>query len=141
MGFRQFRRNAPEDIKLLESLVRDSGSKSCAKERAIMRRTIFYTKPENLWCEIYNEVAFYMCIRCKKHIRGVFTIVRKDYHGKGLGKLINDRRLQRMYYAGIDTFTFRTNRNEPAINFWLKQGARIVDIKGNDYEMELKIKL
>ena len=46
-----------------------------------------------------------------------------------------------MKQVGIDTFKFRTNQNEEAINFWLAQGAKIVDVNGNDYEMELKIKI
>lgn len=46
-----------------------------------------------------------------------------------------------MQRAGIDTFKFRTNQNEDAIKFWTAQGARIVDVNGNDYEMELIIKL
>lgn len=46
-----------------------------------------------------------------------------------------------MKRAGIDTFKFRTNRNEDAIKFWLAQGGRIVDINGEDFEMELKIEL
>lgn len=46
-----------------------------------------------------------------------------------------------MKRAGIDTFKFRTSQKEEAIKFWLAQGARIVDVNGDDYEMELKIKL
>lgn len=82
-----------------------------------------------------------MCTRCKKHIRGILTVVREDMHRKGLGRLINSHRLLMMKQVGIDTFKFRTNQNEEAINFWLAQGAKIVDVNGNDYEMELKIKI
>ncbi len=46
-----------------------------------------------------------------------------------------------MKYGGIQTFKFRTNINERAINFWQRQGARIVGLKGDDYEMELTIKI
>lgn len=35
----------------------------------------------------------------------------------------------------------RTNRDNSALGFWLKQGAQIVDVNGDDYEMELRIKL
>lgn len=44
-----------------------------------------------------------------------------------------------MKYSGIKTFKFRTNINERAINFWTRQGAKIVGIKDNDYEMEINI--
>lgn len=143
MGWRAFNRNSTEDIRLLERLCRESGSPSVKKEAAYIRRAIFLTKdnPEKLWCWIYNECAFYMCTRCRKHIRGILTVVHKDMHRKGLGRLINNHRLLMMQRAGIDTFKFRTNQNEDAIKFWTAQGARIVDVNGNDYEMELIIKL
>lgn len=46
-----------------------------------------------------------------------------------------------MAEAGVDTLTFRTSMYEDAQHFWLKQGAKIMDVKGDDYEMQLKIKL
>ena len=67
------------------------------------------------------------------------TVVRQDMQGKGL-KLINLHRLIMMKRAGIYSFKFKTNKNEKAVNFWLKQGAKIMDVKGEDYEMEIKIK-
>lgn len=82
-----------------------------------------------------------MCTRCKNHVRGILTVVHKDFHRQGIGRLINNHRLLMMKYAGIDTFKFRTNQNEDAVKFWIAQGSRIVDVKGNDYEMELKIKI
>lgn len=33
------------------------------------------------------------------------------------------------------------NYTKDAQHFWLKQGAKIMDVKGDDYEMQLKIKL
>ncbi len=35
----------------------------------------------------------------------------------------------------------RDNRDGSALGFWLKQGARVVDVNGEDYEMELRIRL
>lgn len=34
---------------------------------------------------------------------------------------------------------FRTPINEEAQFFWLKMGAKIIDVKGTDYEMQIKI--
>lgn len=142
-NWRAFNRNSEDDIQLLESICRNSGSPSVKREAAYIRKAIFLTrdKPQNLWCYIYNNCAFYMCTRCKNHVRGILTVVHKDFHRQGLGRLINNHRLLMMKYAGIDTFRFRTNQNEDAIKFWIAQGARIVDVKGKDYEMELKIKI
>ena len=141
--WRKLDRNNINDIRLLEDICRKSGSPSVAKERAYIRRAIYLTKdkPDNLWCYIYNDCAFYMCTRCSKHIRGILTVVREDMHRKGLGKLINNHRLRKMKQTGVDTFKFRTNQNEDALKFWLAQGATIVGVNGNDFEMELKIKI
>ena len=74
-------------------------------------------------------------------MRGIDTVVMARYHGRGWGKALNDRQLARMRAAGIPLFRFRTNRDGSALGFWLKQGARIVDVRGEDYEMELRIGL
>ena len=141
--WRQFNRNRKSDIRLLERICRESGSVSVAKHAAFLRTAVWHTEehPENLWCEILNDVAFYMCTRCRNHVRGVDTVVMEKYHGRGWGKLLNDRRLARMKAEGIPLFKFRTNRDDSALGFWLKQGAQIVDVRGDDYEMELRIKL
>lgn len=141
--WRKLDRNNINDIRLLEDICRKSGSPSVAKERTYTSRAIYLTKdkPDNLWCYIYNDCAFYMCTRCSKHIRLIFTVVREDMHRKGLGKLINNHMLRKMKQAGIDTVTFRTNQNEDALKFWLAQGATIVGVNGNDFEMKLKIKI
>lgn len=142
MEWRKFNRNSVEDIKLLENICKNSGSNSVKKAASYIRRAIYISKekPENLWCWIYGDVAFYICTRCKNHVRGIITVVRQDMQGKGLGKLINLHRLIMMKRAGIYSFKFKTNKNEKAVNFWLKQGAKIMDVKGEDYEMEIKIK-
>lgn len=143
MVWREFRRDNRGDIRLLERICRESGSASVRAHAAFLRTAVWHTKehPQNLWCEILNDAAFYMCTRCRTHVRGVDTVVMEKYHGLGWGKALNDRRLARMRRAGIDTFRFRTSRDNSALGFWLKQGARIVDVRGDDYEMELKIRL
>lgn len=47
---------------------------------------------------------------------------------------------ERMKQAGLYKLTFRTPIVEEAQGFWLHIGARIIDVKGEDYEMELTIK-
>lgn len=140
-SWREFRRDSPGDIRLLERICRESGSASVARHAAFLRTAVWHTEahPQNLWCEILNDAAFYMCTRCRKWVRGVDTVVMERYHGRGWGKALNDRRLARMRAAGIPLFRFRTSRDGSALGFWLKQGARIVDVRGDDYEMELRI--
>lgn len=56
--WRMFDRNSMEDIRLLESICRNSGSQSVKKEAAYIRRAIYLTKnkPQNLWCWITTNV-------------------------------------------------------------------------------------
>lgn len=143
MIWREFRRGNSGDIRLLERICRESGSASVRRGAAFLRTAVWHTEahPENLWCEILNDAAFYMCTRCRAHVRGVDTVVMERYHGRGWGKALNERRLARMRAAGIPLFRFRTNRDNSALGFWLKQGAQIVDVRGDDYEMELRIRI
>lgn len=41
---------------------------------------------------------------------------------------------------GIYKLTFRTPMDESAQHFWLHVGAQIVDVKDNDYVMEINLK-
>lgn len=61
------------------------------------------------------------------------------YHKQGIGKMVLFDLLSRMKQSGIFRLTFRTPMNEEAQQFWLHIGARITDVKGEDYEMELTI--
>lgn len=141
--WRELDRNSKRDLKLVERICRESGSVHCRNELAFMRACLFRTssKPKDLWCEILNDCAFYMCVRCKKHVRGVFTCVLEKFHGKGLGRLLCERCFARMKANGIDTFKFRTSQHEDAFKFWTRMGAHIVGVNGDDFEMEMKINL
>ena len=141
MVWRPFSRTRPGDIRLLERICRESGSESVRRHAAFLRTAVWQTKdrPDRLWCEILNDAAFYMCVRCRGHVRGVDTVVMERYHGRGWGRALHARRVARMVAAGIPLFRFRTNRDNSALGFWLKQGARIVDVNGDDYEMELRV--
>lgn len=141
---RQFDRNSREDIQLLESICKNSGSKAVAKERAYIRRVLWETSqhPENLWCEIYDDCAFWMAVKRKNYVRSVFTVVREDMHKRGIGELLHRRSLRRCMAEGIALLRMRTSMSEHAIDYWTqKHNATIVGVNGNDYELEFRIKL
>jgi GNAT superfamily N-acetyltransferase len=73
-------------------------------------------------------------------VRLVEIAVRSLYQGQGIGREVLLRLLSRMKMAGLYKLSFRTPIAEEAQYFWLHMGARIVDVKGDDYEMELTIK-
>lgn len=66
--------------------------------------------------------------------------MRSEFKRQGLGKTVLYELLAQMKANGLYKLTFRTPIAEDAQNFWLHMGARIVDVKGSDYEMELTIK-
>lgn len=139
---RQFDRNSKADILLLESICKESGSKAVAKERAYIRRVIWETQnhPDDLWCEIYNDCAFWMAVKRKNYVRSVFTVVRADKHKQGIGDLLHRRRLRRCIEAGCTVLKMRTSQNERAIDYWVnKQNAVVVGLNGNDFELEFHL--
>ena len=102
---------------------------------------MYLSKMGGVWCELFGDQSFYFATVARTHIRLIGIAVKDDCKGQGLGKAALYRLLQRMAAVGIDTLTFRTSMHEDAQHFWLKQGAKIMDVKGDDYEMQLKIKL
>lgn len=92
---------------------------------------------EKVYCECYGGQGFYFATKAKSHARLIEIAVRDEYKGRGVGKLLLYRLLARMKADGLHKLTFRTPMNESAHNFWLKQGAKIIDVKGNDYVMEI----
>ena len=103
-------------------------------------RTALHYSRDKVWSEIYDGKALYFATKARDHVRLVEIAVRKEYQGQGVGKLVLFRLLSRMIQAGLYKLTFRTPIAENAQRFWLHIGARIVDVKGADYEMELTIK-
>lgn len=92
---------------------------------------------DKVYCECYGDKGFYFATKAKTHARLIEIAVRDEHKGQGIGKSLLYRLLSRMKADGIFKLTFRTPINESAQYFWLKQGAKIIDIKDNDYVMEL----
>ena len=121
-----------------------------AKQSYNYFRRIHYVTGGKVWSKVWSKVeqggartpiAFYYASRCRDHVRLIEIAVRKEYHKQGIGKYVLFDLLSRMKEAGLSKLTFRTPIVEEAQYFWLHMGARIMDVKGDDYEMELKINL
>ncbi len=115
-----------------------------AKQSYNYFRRLDYVTGGKVWSKVWSKgdtpVAFYYANRCRNHVRLIEIAVRKEWQGKGIGKLVLFHLLSRMKANGLYKLTFRTPIAEDAQNFWLHIGAKIVDVKGNDYEMELTIR-
>lgn len=129
------------DDKCIKDICYNCGSKSLKATYPFFRRAMYLSKMGGVWCELFGDQSFYFATVARTHIRLIGIAVKDDCKGQGLGKAALYRLLQRMAAVGIDTLTFRTSMHEDAQHFWLKQGAMIMDVKGDDYEMQLKIKL
>ena len=95
---------------------------------------------DKILCERYREQGFYFVTVGKKHGRLIEIAVHRDHKGKGLGKKLLYRLLTNLKRRGISKLTFRTPIDEDAQGFWIHNGAKIVGLKDNDYEMELNFK-
>lgn len=107
-------------------------------------RRMHYVTAGKVWSKVWSKgdtpVAFYYASRCRDHVRLIEIAVREEYHKQGIGKMVLFDLLSAMKRAGLHKLTFRTPIVEEAQKFWLHIGARIIDVKGEDYEMELTIK-
>lgn len=117
---------------------------SVAKQSYNYFRRMNYVTGGKVWSKVWSKegepVAFYYASRCRDHVRLIEIAVRSEYKRKGVGKMALFDLLSTMKQAGLYKLTFRTPIAEDAKDFWLHIGAVIVDVKGNDYEMELTIK-
>lgn len=116
-----------------------------AKQSYNYFRRIAYVTGGKVWSKVWSKddkpVVFYYASRCRDHIRLIEIAVHSEYQRQGMGKMALFDLLSAMKRVGLGKLTFRTPIAEEAQYFWQKMGAKIVDIKGEDYEMELNIKL
>lgn len=133
----------PYTDKAVKDICNNCGS-PVAKQSYNYFRRMHYVTGGKVWSKVWSKgdtpVAFYYASRCKGHCRLIEIAVRSEYKGQGVGKMVLLDLLALMKANGLFKLTFRTPINEDAQNFWLHMGARIVDVKGSDYEMELTIK-
>lgn len=136
MKFRSY--NHERDDKLLKEICCNCGSNAVKGAYAYFRTAEYYCK-DRCWCEVVDNDAFYFATKARNHVRLLAIAVRTNRQGEGLGKVVLYRLLRRMKHEGVYTLTFITSMAESAQSFWLNQGAKIMDVKGTDYEMQIKI--
>lgn len=131
------------DDAAVKAICYDCGS-PVAKQSYNYFRRIAYVTGGKVWSKVWSKdgepVAFYYATRCGDHVRLIEIAVRSAHQGKGYGRKALFDLLSAMKEAGLNKLTFRTPIAESAPAFWLHIGARIVDVKGTDYEMEITLK-
>lgn len=126
------------DDKTAKDICYDCGS-PVSKAAYNYFRAAFHQCGDKVWAEMLDDKALYFATRAKDHVRLIEIAVRSSEQGKGVGKEVLMRLLSRMKANGLYRLTFRTPMAEASKDFWLHIGARIMDVKGTDYEMELTI--
>lgn len=128
--------------KAVKDICYNCNSKTAKRSYNYFRRMHYVTKGK-VWSKVWSKgntpMAFYYATRCRDHVRLIEIAVREEYQGSGIGREVLFALLSRMKQASVYKLTFRTPIAEEAQKFWLHIGARIVDVKGNDYEMEINI--
>lgn len=126
------------DTKVLAEIARKSGSERVKKTANYLRAANYYY-PKTFYAERFGDCAFYAVNIAKKHLTIIELAVLEGEHGKGIGRKLVNRIKYLCRGKGIDKIRLRTAINETAIEFWLRQGAEIVGLNGEDYELEIKV--
>lgn len=127
----------------VKEICHNCGSPAAKRSYNYFRR-IHYVSKGKVWSKVWSKdgipVAFFYALRSKDHVRLIEIAVKQDYQRQGIGERLLSRLLSTMKQEELYTLTFRTPIGEEAQFFWLKMGAKVTDVKGDDYEMELNIK-
>ena len=128
--------NGNNDVKLAISITRRSGAPS--KDSAYLPRAKWQAG-KNFCMEIFGDYAFYAGVFAKKHFRLVEIAVDAEMQGKGIGRMMMRRLIQKCKARGLEKITLRTARADTAYKFYQKFGGKIVGVNGDDYEMEIHL--
>ena len=126
------------NIKECQEICKRSGSKR-VRETAHYLSTAQWQGGEKFTAEIADNVGFYAGTFCKAHFNLVEIAVLEEKHGQGIGSRMLRRLKQRCLEKGIHIIRLRTSMEETAVDFYQKQGGKIVGYKENDFVMEIKI--
>lgn len=131
---------ACDDMKRLEEICKNSGSPRVKKSAAFLRTAQWQGKEKgNFIAETIYDFAFYAGTFCKAHFNLVDCAVVQEKHGQGIGTILVSRMKQKCLERNIRVIRLRTAIDETAVDFWQKQGAKIVGYKGEDYVMEIDL--
>ena len=120
----------------IKEIAKKSGSKA-VKDSISYITAPFICGSKGFYTEIIDNVAFFAGNITKKHFRLYEIAVIEDKQKEGYGSFMIMRIKQLCQKKGIPKITLRTSKDETAIDFYRKQGGRIVGEKDNDWEVEI----
>lgn len=133
-----FRSVTNADERNIHDICYGCGSDSMKRTHAYLRRAVNLAETSGVPI-VYetNGDAFYLATVARDHLRLIALAVIENAQGNGVGSAAVRRLKQIAVSIGKHRITLRTSMRERGKDFWLKQRARIVGVKGEDFEMEL----
>lgn len=125
--------------KKVEEIAKNCGSKSVKSSYTYLDK-MYYYNPSKFVCVIVDDCAFFAGTLCKKHFRLLELAVKEENQKMGYGKKLMGMMKQMCRKKEIEKITFRTSRQEDALYFYERMGAKIVKMKDEDFEMEIILK-
>lgn len=119
----------------LKEIARDCDNKQIVKDVGYFQ-FLNYHKSKGLFCE-YTQDSFCIGKLNKDHFRIIGMGTRTSCRRKGLAIMHLRRVFQTALNYGVDVIKTRTLSG---VDFYLKRGFEIYDMKDNDYLMQFKIK-
>ena len=125
------------DVKKARSIAKDSGSDELKHSEYL--RAAAWRAGDKMLMEVFDDVAYYAGIFQKEHFRLIEIAVKTEMQGKGYGRMMMRRIIQKCRAKGIHRITLRTSAEETAHEFYKKFGAVVTGLHDGDYEMEIRI--
>lgn len=126
------------DKQKIKDIVKDCGSSNVKNTYSYLDVISFHSK-EKFKCVIIDDNCFVAGTIGKNHFRIIEMAVRQTAQKGGYGSLLISYLKTFCKSKGLKKLTFRTSKNETAVNFFKKKGGIIVGEKGEDYEMEIYV--
>ena len=123
------------DLDLIKRVAKNCGS-AAVKSAPSYLSTLRYWSGDRFLCITVDGVSFLGGSFTKKHFRLAEIAVEMEQQKKGYGKLLLKLLQSECIKRNIHKITLRTAQAETAYQWYLNQGAQIVGLNKDDYEME-----
>lgn len=125
------------DVKKARSIAKDSGSDELKHSEYL--RAAAWRAGDKFLMETFDDVAYYAGVFGKDHFRLVEIAVTAEMQGRGYGRMMMRRIVQKCRARGVHKITLRASAEEGAAGFYKKFGAVVTGLHDGDYEMEIRL--
>lgn len=137
-GERRYNVRYEFDPELVKRVSKKCGS-AAVKSAPSFLSTLKHWSGKQFWGFTVDGVAFCYGAFAKKHFRLAEIAVEEEHQSAGYGRFMMSVLMAECAKRNIHRITLRTSMEETAYEWYLKQGAQIVGLNKNDYEMEFVI--